>query len=136
MPDRFRKYTQNIQRVPELVIATTKGPLITDNIRANWNCFRICYNMHNNPFAGELWMYTVSKAKKGVKYKVIGLDEFWTKKRLERFARMAEPVPNLEEYLRFMRERMGSKVEEIRVRHAKRREQEAKLAGQKGTKHA
>ncbi len=81
-------------------------------------------------------MYTVSKAKKGVKYKVIGLDEFWTKKRLERVARMAEPVPNIEEYLRFMRERMGSKAAEIRVRNAKRREQEAKLAGQKGTKPA
>ncbi len=76
-------------------------------------------------------MYTVSKAKKGVKYKVIGLDEFWTKKRWARLRRWTDPVPHEEEVLRFMRERMGPKVKEVRARWAKEREQKAKAAGQK-----
>ncbi len=76
-------------------------------------------------------MHTVSKAKKGVKYEVLSLDEFWTEKRRKRALRWLEPVPNLEEYLSFMRERMGPELEKIRARRAKEREQEAKLAGQK-----
>ncbi len=64
-------------------------------------------------------MYTVSKAKKGVKYKVLGLDEFWTKKRLERFLRGTEPFPHEADMLRFLRERMEPELEKYRAQRAK-----------------
>ncbi len=76
-------------------------------------------------------MHTVSKAKKGVKYEVLSLDEFWTEKRREGALRRLEPIPNEEEMLRFMRERMGPALEKIRALQAQEREQKAKLAGQK-----
>ncbi len=81
-------------------------------------------------------MYTGSKAKKGVKYKVIGLDEFWTKTRLARLRRWAKPVPHEEEILRNMRECMAPALEEDRAQRAKQREQEAKTAGQKDSQPA
>ncbi len=80
-------------------------------------------------------MYTVSKAKKGVKYGVIDPDKFWTKRRLARLRRWAKPVPHEEEILRNMRECMAPALEEDRALRAKRREQEAKLAGRKDPKH-
>ncbi len=79
-------------------------------------------------------MYTVSKAKKGVKYKVIEPEEFWTEKRRERFRRMSEPVPYEEEIVRLVCERAAPAMEKYWAQRAKQREQEAKLAGQKDSK--
>ncbi len=76
-------------------------------------------------------MYYMSKRKKGVKYRVMEPEEFWTPERREKALRRSEPVPNEEEIMRFMRERMGPELEKIRAQRAKQREQEAIVAGQK-----
>ncbi len=81
-------------------------------------------------------MHTVSKVKKGVKYRAAESEERLTEKPSEWLRRWREPVLHMEEYLRFMRERMGPEVEEIRAQWAKEREQRAKQARQKGSKPA
>ncbi len=123
-------------RLPEPFFASTQVGLSD----IEWACLvlpvgyaTICITIHS---LENYQMYTVSKAKKGVKYEVLSLDEFWTEKRRKRALRRLEPVPNLEEYLSFMRERMGPELEKIRARRAKAHEQKAKLAGQKHSKTA
>ncbi len=79
-------------------------------------------------------MYSVSKAIKGKKYRVLEREEFWTPKRKAWALRQTEPVPHEEEIMRFMRERMGPALEQMRTQRAKEREHKRNVAGQKDFK--
>ncbi len=89
--------------------------------------------MHNHALEKFL-IYIVSEAKKGKKYRVIQPEEFWTPKRKAWDLRQTESLPNEEEVMRFMSERLGPAWKRNWERRVKEREQKAKLAGQKDFK--
>ncbi len=70
-----------------------------------------CYYSPNYWFTGirSMVIYTNKKRDKTPKAKFVSPEEFWTKERKERARRSQGPVPNEEEFLRFMHEAMGHK---------------------------
>ncbi len=78
--------------------------------------------------------YTNKKRDRTPKAKFVSPEEFWTKERKERARRSQGPVPNEEEFLRFMHEAMGHEHKIRREPEAKQREEEATSVGQQDTK--
>ncbi len=77
---------------------------------------------------------TNKKRDRTPKVKFVSPEEFWTKERVERARRSSEPIPNEEQYLRFMRKEMELEGKRLRAQEAKQRGEKATLVGQQDTK--
>ncbi len=79
-------------------------------------------------------IFTNKKRDRTPKVKFVSPEEFWTKERVERARRSSEPIPNEEQYLRFMHEAMKLEGKRLRAQEAKQRGEEATLVGHQDTK--